>query len=200
MPLFSEFTYGVSTHPKEGNQYSGDQFLIRPYGQDILIAIMDGLGHGYEAFIAAQKAIEILKFSPDNNSLIDLVNQCNEVLKCTHGVVLFIALIHKQYTISWVSIGNISAVLYKNNFDGLPKNELLFGQSGVVGSHLPRLTLSCLTVDPGDQLILATDGIKQDFIQMKFNSFELPQKIADQIFSMYRDSNDDALVLTFRWN
>ena len=73
---------------------------------------------------------------------------------------------------------------------------LLLG--GVVGFQLPPLRPSTTFVQPGDLLILATDGIVGDYLS-GLDPAAGPKALADSILAEYRRGSDDALVLVARY-
>src|SRR5207249_10299253 len=62
-------------------------------------------------------------------------------------------------------VGSVAGVLQRVGPFGSPASETLLLRSGVVGSHLPPLSASARSVNPGDTLILATDGIRRGFAE-----------------------------------
>jgi len=48
--------WGVATLALPGETQSGDRHLVKPVGSTVLVAVVDGLGHGAEAATAAQAA------------------------------------------------------------------------------------------------------------------------------------------------
>ena len=69
---------------------SGDREFVCRYPNGVLIAAIDGIGHGEEAAIAANTAISVLKTNA-NRPVISLVQECHEALPRTRGVVMSIA-------------------------------------------------------------------------------------------------------------
>ncbi|MGD2105560.1 MAG: anti-sigma regulatory factor, partial [Anaerolineae bacterium] len=47
---------GVATRPYPGMAVNGDAFVIKRWGESVLVAVIDGLGHGQYAHRAAQQA------------------------------------------------------------------------------------------------------------------------------------------------
>ncbi|MDX1901344.1 MAG: SpoIIE family protein phosphatase [Gammaproteobacteria bacterium] len=195
-----QISYGISATPKQGDTQNGDQYLIKKQQDSILIATIDGLGHGQYAFESAKRAVDFIDTYPDGAPLDDLIRLCHDELKNTHGVVLMLAQIEKNHRVTWAGVGNIIGMVYKKKSHEYLRNEIFLTQAGIVGSNLPALKISYTTANPGDLLIFATDGIDQDFLTDEFNIKDLPQKISDQIFKKYRNPNDDALVLVCHWD
>src|SRR5712692_7135198 len=106
--------WGVATLPMPGEKESGDLHLVEPFRNGALVAVMDGLGHGAEAAVAARNAVETLKAHPDE-SVINLLNRCHESLRTTRGVVLGIAAFNAvEGTMTWLGVGNIEGMLFRN--------------------------------------------------------------------------------------
>src|SRR5439155_998671 len=83
-----------------------------------------------------------------------------ERLRHTRGVVMSVAWFQTgERTMAWLGVGNVEGVLQRGSPHGSPASETLLVRSGLVGSHLPPLRASVLSVNPGDTLIVATDGI-----------------------------------------
>ena len=82
--------YGVAKFVLPGDGESGDQHLVCCNQGGILIAAIDGIGHGAEAANAAKAAITVLR-NGIGEPIISLVMTCNEKLRATRGVVLSVA-------------------------------------------------------------------------------------------------------------
>src|SRR5262245_31289366 len=76
-----------AAQPIGGQTVSGDLHLVQEFDQGILLAVVDGVGHGDEATAAARAAIAILQ-EQAQESVIVLVRRCHEALKQTRGVVM----------------------------------------------------------------------------------------------------------------
>jgi len=57
--------YGVAKYVLPGQEESGDHHLVCCSRNGILIAAIDGIGHGEEAANAARTAAALLRSSPD---------------------------------------------------------------------------------------------------------------------------------------
>src|SRR5438034_5474912 len=82
--------YGVAKFVLPGEGESGDQHLVCCNENGILVAAIDGIGHGAEAANAAKAAITVLR-NGVGEPIIPLVVTCHERLRATRGVVLSIA-------------------------------------------------------------------------------------------------------------
>jgi negative regulator of sigma-B (phosphoserine phosphatase) len=189
--------YGVAKSSLPGQGESGDRHLVCCGGNGILIAAIDGIGHGQEAANAAEAAIAILKASPDE-PVISLVERCHERLRSTRGVVLSLASIDPKHgMMTWLGVGNVQGVLMRAGAEKGSVEEVLLLRGGVVGSQLPALQAAVLPIRKGDTLVFVTDGIRGEFME-DLSALQSPQRAADKILKQHGRGNDDALVLVVR--
>ncbi|TAK66362.1 MAG: stage II sporulation protein E (SpoIIE) [Bacteroidetes bacterium] len=190
--------WGAAAYTLTGQKESGDQFTITSYNDGVLIGVVDGLGHGNEAAVAAKKAISTLEIQPQQ-SVITLIKRCHEELKGTRGVVMSLAAIDaRDETITWLAVGNVETFLTRIDEQSIPLHEYLLMRGGVIGYHLPLLHASVMPLTRGDTIIFATDGIQVGFAR-EWSLKDPPQIIADRICSNYAKGTDDALVLVVRY-
>jgi negative regulator of sigma-B (phosphoserine phosphatase) len=189
--------YGVAKFALPGQEESGDHHLLHCSQNVVLIAAIDGIGHGKEAASAAKMATSLLKTGADE-PIISLVEQCHEKLRSTRGVVLSLASIDSVHgMMTWLGVGNVQGVLVRTNSEKGNVHEVLLLRAGVVGSQLPPLQAAVLPIVQGDTLFFATDGIRDNFAE-SLSARENPQRAADRILKEYGSGNDDALVLVSR--
>src|SRR5713101_10047787 len=189
--------YGVAKYVLPGQGESGDQHLVCCNRSGVLIAAIDGIGHGEEAANVANTAAAILRSSAQE-PIISLVEQCHEKLRATRGVVLSLAFIDPEHgMMTWLGVGNVQGVLMRSNAKNGNAQDSLLLRAGVVGSQLPALQATVLPIVRGDTLFFATDGVRSDF-SVTLSARENPQRAADRILEQYGSGNDDALVLVAR--
>lgn len=189
--------YGVAKFMLPGQGESGDRHLVRCGGGVILIAAIDGIGHGEEAAIAAETAMSILRASAEE-PVISMIERCHEGLRSTRGVVLSLASIDPEHgMMTWLGVGNVQGVLIRAGAQRGSVQEVLLLRGGVVGSQLPALQAAVLPVAKGDTLVFVTDGIRGEFVE-GLSALESPQRAADKILKKHGRGNDDALVLVVR--
>jgi negative regulator of sigma-B (phosphoserine phosphatase) len=190
--------WGVASRGLESQAESGDSHLVQSFPNGLLIAVVDGLGHGREAAVAAKKAVETLAAFA-HESPLSLMNRCHKNLADTRGAVISLASFNPmKQTMTWMGVGSVETVLLRADPQDPPASETLLLYSGVLGYQLPPLRAATIAVKPGDTLILATDGIQSGFSEMLPRK-DSAQKIADYIMARYGKSTDDALVLVARY-
>jgi phosphoserine phosphatase RsbX len=194
----SPLEWGGAALAMPGEEVSGDMHLVETFLNGALVAVVDGLGHGHEAALAARIAVETLKAHPDE-SVIPLLNRCHESLRTTRGVVLGMAAFNAvEGTMTWLGVGNVEGMLFRHDSDHKTSYESLLSRRGVVGGRLPPLHAAILPVARGDTLIFATDGIRSGF-ESNLNLRASPQEIADHLLAQHNMETDDALVLVARY-
>jgi len=188
----------VAARPVHGQAVSGDLHLVKSFEGGVLLAVVDGVGHGDEATAAARRAVSILE-SHARESVIALIKRCHEELKQTRGVVMTVASLNtSEQAITWLGVGNVEGRLLHANADAGHPSESVLLRGGLVGLHLPALQTSVMPVTPGDLLVLATDGIHAGF-DNRININQTPKQIAECILKQHFKGSDDALVLVARY-
>lgn len=191
--------WAVAQRPTPGQTVSGDLHLVQPHERGVLLAVVDGIGHGPEASRAAETAVDTLRRQP-GDSVHALTKRCHGALTQTRGVVMTLATLDAvDHTITWCGVGNVEARLFRHEANGAPSPESALLRGGTVGSQLPVLYASVIPVNAGDLLILVSDGIRPDY-EYDLPLLGPPQRIADHILARYFKGTDDACVLVARFN
>ena len=190
--------YGVAGRPVAGQTVSGDVHMIQPVENGVLVAVIDGVGHGDEATAAAEVASGVLK-QHAAESVISLVRQCHQAMAQTRGAVMTLASVNAvENTVTWLGVGNVEGRLLRRPAASQEGDESLLLRNGLVGLQLPALQAAVAPLASGDLLIFATDGIRTGF-ERGLNRAEPPQQLAEQIVVQHFNGTDDALVLVVRY-
>lgn len=188
----------VACEPRAGESASADLYLVRQTDRGALLAVMDGAGHGADAIEVAQRAAAVVS-EHASEGVIALIRLCHERLLGTRGAVIsLISVDGIESTITWVGVGNVVGVLLRPDVIGPKACASIPLQPGVVGYRLPPLQASVTPIMPGDLLILATDGIRRDFVHA-FSLDDEPGSIAEYISSNFPRGDDSRLVLVARY-
>ena len=192
--------WGVAASALAGQTESGDLSLVKPVPTGVLIAVVDGLGHGAEAATAARTAVATLD-QHASESVSALLERCHWALKGSRGVVMSLAFVERrQNTLTWIGVGNVECMLF--HAAGAPSSNparaSLVTRGGIVGSELPQVRAQVMPLTAGDLLIFATDGIREGFSDgLQFEA--PPQQLAEHILSQHGKGTDDALALVARY-
>jgi hypothetical protein len=190
--------WGVASLTMPGQSRSGDRHLVQPYANGVLVAVVDGLGHGEQAASAADLAVTILS-QHAHESVVALCKRCHDGLRETRGAVMSLASFNEQDgSLTWMGIGNVEGVVLGAEGSPHSRHEYLCLRSGVVGGTLPSLNASVMPMMEGDTLIFVTDGIRSGFAK-GLSTGDPPQLMANRILAEYGKGSDDALVLVARY-
>ena len=190
--------FGVATLTLPGESESGDEYLVKYYKSGVLVAVVDGLGHGSEAAGAARLAVRTLR-QHAGETAISLVKQCHAALPGTRGVVMSLACFSSSDdTMTWVGVGNVEGLLMRADPRAAPNHESLLLRGGVIGGTMSALRATVLPISRGDTLVFATDGVGHDFTEA-VSLDDSPQAVADRVMKTHGKDTDDALVLVARY-
>jgi phosphoserine phosphatase RsbX len=188
--------WGFAARALGGQSESGDLHFVGSFAGGVLVAAIDGLGHGPEAALASRLAAATLN-EHLGESVTALMAHCHAALQRTRGAVLSLASIEPDgREMTWLGVGNVDGTLYRASGARTPR-ESLHHRGGVVGYQLPPLRAATLTLAPGDTLVFATDGIASTFTSESPLGWH-PQDAADHILRAYGKDTDDALVVVAR--
>ena len=146
-----------------GESVSGDQCLVQAHPGGVLVAAVDGLGHGGEAEHAAKRAVSVLE-EDAGAPLPTLFERCHARLARTRGVVMSLASFDAAGArLTWLGVGNVEGTLLRADVASRAPTESIMLLGGVVGFQLPRLRPSTMELGAGDTVVLTTDGIESGF-------------------------------------
>ena len=192
--------WGVASSALPGQTQSGDLHLVKPVATGVLLAVVDGLGHGAEAATAARTAVTTLD-EHASESVLALLQRCHWALKGSRGVVMSLAFANRQQNqLTWAGVGNVECMLFHADRAKAPapSRASLVTRGGIVGSEMPQVRAQVLPLAAGDLLIFATDGIRDAFSDgLQFEA--PPQQLAEHILNQHGKGTDDALVLVARY-
>ena len=183
---------------RRGEATSGDLAVVSLLPEGVLVAGIDGLGHGDEAARAARTAAEVVRQSPSQDLPL-LVQRCHNALKGTRGAAITLAFVSlSEGGVTWLGVGNVEGrVLSGDPSATQPKGSLPLG-TGVPGHELPPVRATKLDLRTGDVIVLATDGVASAFAD-SLDVSGSTQAISERILSDHWKPLDDGLVVTVRY-
>jgi len=183
-------------HAGEGR--SGDLAVFAPTGRGGLVAVIDGLGHGDAAADAAEAAAAVINAWSDDPPQ-RLLDRCHEALRRTRGAVMTLAWFDLEArTMEWTGVGNVEARFVRAGARAGGRFESPVVLGGVVGYNLPQVRLGVVPLQPGDAVVLATDGVAADFAT-SLSSGVAAQALAERVLERHGKGTDDALVAVVRY-
>jgi anti-sigma regulatory factor (Ser/Thr protein kinase) len=182
--------------PCRGELVSGDAVSITRVEGHVLLAVVDGLGHGREANTAAKAVTRFLRKDGDAD-LTHVMGRLNERLRGTVGAAVSLCTIDlESAAVRYLAVGN--TVL---RIEG-ERSRRIGAMAGTVGTRLAKTRVESAHLAPGEVLVIHTDGISdraglEDYPQMRYQPVSA---VAETIVSRYGKHHDDATVLVARIN
>jgi negative regulator of sigma-B (phosphoserine phosphatase) len=189
---------GVAGLAHEGEGRSGDLAVFAPCRRGGLVAVIDGLGHGDAAADAAEAAAAVLEAEVERPPQ-ELLELCHEELRRTRGAVMTLAWFDlEKRLMEWTGVGNVEARFVRAGDTGDARHASPVVLGGVVGYNLPRVRMGTIPLEPGDAVVLATDGVKADF-SVSLTSGVNAQELAERVLARHGKGSDDALAVVVRY-
>jgi len=181
-----------------GETRSGDGHVVLPVPGGLMVGVVDALGHGAEAADVAFAAVAALGASPCE-SPAGRLRDCHRALAATRGAVLALARIDAAGSLTWTGVGNVEAVLLRPRGGSTEVLRTLISRPGVLGMRLPaNLVETSHPLEPGDVLLMASDGVDQAFVRDVAAGDE-PAAAVRRIIEGRLRAHDDALVVAARF-
>jgi anti-sigma regulatory factor (Ser/Thr protein kinase) len=186
---------GALSLPFPGELVCGDAWEILHSPRICAITVIDGLGHGIDANVAAQEAVRAVEASAQK-SVEQKLEFAHGALRHTRGAAMAVAEIDQDSGhIAFAGVGNIvgatasaQALRRMVSFDG------------TLGHEVHRIREFEYTLEPGHVLVMHSDGLKSHW---KFDGYpELllrdPLLIAGVLYRDYVRGHDDVTVVVAR--
>lgn len=197
--MASAVTWARASRPLAGESESGDLHAVAPFDGGVLLAVVDGLGHGPEAATASRLAARVLTSDPSLEP-VELMQRCHRALRGSRGAaMLVVSLLFAPSRFSWAGVGNVEGFRVRRTGGAGNAREALISAAGVVGYQLPVQRTREASLELSDLFVLATDGISPGFMEDLTGAGE-PEEIAHAILTSHARASDDALVLVARYN
>ena len=184
--------WGVATSPRANEETSGDRHYVHEGPDCALFAVIDGLGHGRLAAMAASSAVDTLEANR-GMSIPDLIAACHETQRGLRGVVMSLMRVEPaRHELTWLGVGNVFGVVLRAQKRDIAEHLLV--RPGIVGANLPMLQEITVPFHPGDALVVATDGVDLGILP------DVPRRLtahqsAERLLRTLKGRDDDQLVL-----
>ena len=189
---------GAAGAPIAGEKRSGDLAVFAGYPNGALVAVIDGLGHGDEAADASEAAAAVIR-EHRSAPVEELLRRCHETLRRTRGAVMTLAWFDLEArTMEWTGVGNVEARFVRAGDTGDARHASPVVLGGVVGYNLPQVRMGTIPLEPGDAVVLATDGVAADY-SVSLESGIAAQELAERVLERHGKGTDDALAAVVRY-
>jgi anti-sigma regulatory factor (Ser/Thr protein kinase) len=186
--------YGAFSVPCRQEELNGDALVIEEGDRQVLLAVIDGLGHGQEAHRASQKAAAYIR-AHTHLSLTALLEDCHSELRRTRGAVIGLVRIDLcRSLLTCAGIGNITTKIAGRQLVLHP-----LSAPGIVGHRIKPAKEEVLPFLPGDLLFLHSDGISSRFDPKVLGTgISSARRLAERILHEHGKYHDDQTIIVAR--
>ncbi len=186
---------GAVCVPLRGEEESGDGWAIENVAGRTVALLVDGLGHGPQAAIAARAAMAVFR---DNSAVAPEIMMCtmHDALHSTRGAAVSMMVADPvRRTVRFCGVGNVEGRVVTP--DG---GRHLLPQSGIVGHTMPKMQAVELPWPIDARLVLHSDGLSSRWNPADYPGLlaRHPAVLAGVLFRDFARARDDATVLVIR--
>jgi negative regulator of sigma-B (phosphoserine phosphatase) len=175
------------TIPKIGEHANGDAVLVRrTESNQLMLAVIDGLGHGPNAAKASQLAVTWLQTTDLEQPLAIIMQGLHATLHDTRGAAGTLCVLRGD-TLEGCAVGNVQ-------FSCINGTVPMVLSSGVLGQRMPNLRVCEAVLRPGIRIAVFSDGISTKFRLDESRQLR-PQQACELAIERHRKKEDDATIL-----
>jgi anti-sigma regulatory factor (Ser/Thr protein kinase) len=183
---------------KPGETACGDGYYFRMTDKEARLLLADGLGHGPDANLAMNEAVNAFKGCTFDLP-IEILRYMHNFIRKTRGVVATVVIFDLvQNTFNIAGIGNIAGKLL-----GFSQNKTHLAYNGIVGHAIPNtMNSQPMSLDDYQVFILCSDGIRSRWDLGKYPGIQT-HDLTLQAAAIYKDfnrRNDDTSIVIAKLN
>ncbi|HEX6182394.1 MAG TPA: ATP-binding protein [Pyrinomonadaceae bacterium] len=186
---------GVWSRPRPDEETNGDAYFVGHHGNETLLAVVDGLGHGRGAREAAAAAVEVLE-QWRGEPLDELTLAVHDALRATRGAVMGAVRIDPaREKFTYAGVGNVEVRVLGSAEPARP-----IPSNGTLGARLSSVRVWPHRWTEGTTLVIASDGISATWDANAYPGLitRSPQLLAGVLLRDFGRNSDDATVLVYR--
>jgi negative regulator of sigma-B (phosphoserine phosphatase) len=181
--------------PCHGESESGDAVVIRPLDQGLFVAIVDVLGHGAAAHELTH-VIDAYLSRYGSSKVCGVMSGLHQHLNGTRGAAVGLCAIDAvKRRVDYAGVGNTSIRRFGNT------ETRLVSKDGVLGQNMRTPRPQTLQLEPGDLIVLYTDGVSDHFTSDDYPGVlrHPAQQVANTIVKRFGKDHDDAACIAVRY-
>ena len=187
--------FGVVNLPMPGQEISGDGWGVEDLQDKYICTVVDGLGHGPDAAIAARAALATAKEYRDKTPA-EMIERAHGSLRSTRGAAMAVAAVDLAANIvCYCAVGNISTTI-------VHKEQIrhLVSLNGIVGQEARKITEFTYPWSRESLLVMHSDGLTARWDLKAYPALVQrdPALIAGVLYRDLSRGRDDATVLVAR--
>lgn len=187
---------GVVHRAMQGEEISGDAWIVRSFSGGWLCAVADGLGHGPTAAQAAIPAIEAMRTARNISKPIELLEAAHQATKPTRGAAFGVAVVDgEDGLVRFAGIGNIAAIVLEADH-----RRPLVSYEGILGHSYRKVVEMTSPWSRQKTLVLHSDGIGTHWDMKPYAGLLArdPSLIAGVLYRDFTRGRDDSTVVVVK--
>ena len=186
---------GVICAEMRGEEVCGDSWVLHQGRGQLVALVVDGLGHGFDAAVAARAAVEVVQ-AKAHLGATDLMDAMHGALRPTRGAAAAIAMLQPESELCvFCGVGNISASIRSAG-----TSRSMVSQNGTLGHQVRRIQEFQYPFPKGSVLLMHSDGLATHWDLSAYPGIEIrhPALIASALYRDHSRGRDDLTVLALR--
>ena len=186
---------GALTAPKAGETVSGDDWTILSWRGRHALFVVDGLGHGPDAALAARAAMDAAAKGMQL-AAVDLIASVHDALRPTRGAAAAVAVLEPEKELcTYCGIGNIAASIRAGG-----ASRSMVSHNGILGHQVRKFGDFTYPYPRGALCIAHSDGVGARWDLAAYPGLEQrhPSLVAAALFRDHGRERDDATVAVVR--
>ena len=196
VPMSQGPAVGVVHRAMQGEEISGDAWLVRSFPGGWLCGVADGLGHGPIAAEAAVPIIQTVRTATHTTRPIELLEAAHRAAKPTRGAAFGVAVIEEQdRMVRFAGIGNVAAVVLEGE-----RRRQLVSYDGILGHAYRKVAEMTGAWSSQTTLVLHSDGISTHWDMKPYPGLlsRDPSLIAGVLYRDFTRGRDDATIIVVK--
>lgn len=194
-PAACPFEVGVASRPVPGMNVNGDGFITQSFGANLLVGVIDGLGHGEFAHLATEKIRQYVQ-THFHLELPEIFHGANRSCQGGRGAVMSLIRLdwsgEDQIRMSYGALGNIEARVHGRHTESLPVRRGILGKSPIHPAFLDR------RITRDQVLVMFSDGLRTHWQKQHEEmlwSFSAAEGARRLLPELARNNDDATLVI-----
>jgi anti-sigma regulatory factor (Ser/Thr protein kinase) len=183
---------GIVCLPKPGEEVCGDAYAMDQRPERFLLMVADGLGHGPDAAVAAQKAVQVFH-EHTAQSPAEILTKTHSALRVTRGAAVAVAEVDRaKEEVRFCGVGNIAGTILTGG-----KSRGMVSHNGIVGQEARKIQEFCYPWAADALLVLHSDGLATRWSLDAYSGLAVrhPSLIAGVLYRDFSRKRDDVTVV-----
>ena len=180
--------------PKPREDVSGDAWAIQYRAAGARVAVVDGLGHGPDAHLAASRALAAL--AQDRGTAAEAVETCHDALRSTRGAAVAVAEVDlANREVHFAGVGNVTGAVIAGG-----RRQNMVSVNGTAGQGTVRVRAFQYAWEPGSVMVMASDGLGTRWSLGDYPGLAArhPALVAGVLYRDHTRGRDDVTVVVVR--